>query len=330
MAGMLAAGFVFAGCTQEDVTNAVETVKNAAESLEKVTDADNIEEEQKRWENTKEALTDKDNETEIETIDAEGVKTYLLVGVDSREDNFTGRSDTMILVSVNEDKKKVVMTSVLRDIYADIPGYGKDRLNAAYAYGGSDLLTETLRENFGITADAVICFNFYAVRDIVDGLGGIELTLTADEISVMNGYIVSQNEDFGFAEGTDLMDEASGTYTVNGNQALAYARIRYIGTDFARVERQRTVIRACLTKAKELGVLGMASFIKNNYSKVQTDMTLSDIVSLVTLTADLSEYEVTSHTIPVDGTWSDATVDGMAVLSIDFEANAGYYKAWIE
>ena len=135
------------------------------------------------------------------------------------------------------------MTSFLRDIYLSIPGYESNRLNAAYAYGGTKLLTETIKANFGITVDRCLVVNFYVVMDLVDAVGGIDLDVTADEISVMNGYIRHHNQLLGNPENTDILSsDDAGTIHADGNQALAYARVRYVGTAFARTGRQRTVI----------------------------------------------------------------------------------------
>lgn len=301
--------------------------------MEEVLDIDDFEETQSEWDGLlqKKDVSENDgSDEESEGVvlgDTGNLMKLLLIGVDSRDDDFSGRSDTMILVTVNKETKKVLLTSLLRDIYVEIPGYKSNRLNAANVYGGADLLKETIEDNFGIPVDNSITVNFCTVRDIVDALGGIDLELTADEVEIMNGYIVSQNDNFGYEPGTDLMEEADGTFHCNGNQTLAYCRIRYIGTDFARTQRQRTVIKKCLEKVKGLGALEMVSFVTKFYDRIDSDISMEDLLSLITTFTDLSDYTVETFTIPMDGTWSDMTVDDMAVLSVDFEANAQeWYK----
>lgn len=258
-----------------------------------------------------------------ELINDENIKTILIVGVDSREDNFEGRSDSMILVSVNSAANRILMTSFLRDIYVSIPDTGSDRLNAAYAYGGTDLLEKTIESNFGIPVDNTIVINFYFVRDFVDAVGGVDVELTAEEIEVLNGYLISQNDDFGKVLSADTLPVEAGTYTLNGNQALAYSRIRYIGTDFARTGRQRNVMSLCMDKVKQMGLREIMVLAKNFLPRVGTDLTEKDCLSLFMALMGVSgNYETSEFLIPADGTWSNANIDGKAVLNVDFERNS--------
>lgn len=251
----------------------------------------------------------------------------LLIGVDSRSDSMSGRSDSMILVSINKKTKQATMTSFLRDIYCSIPGYGSDRLNAAYAYGGADLLKDTIKANFGITVDRCLVVNFYLVMDLVDAVDGIDLDLTADEIGVMNRYYINaQNQLIGQPDGTDILsDSDAGTVHVNGNQALAYARVRYIGTDFARTGRQRTVISKCLDKIKTMGIGEISDLAEQFLPRVRTDLTEGDCAALLLMALDLKSYDFQSLAVPIDGSWNNANIRGMSVLTIDFDENT---KAW--
>lgn len=250
----------------------------------------------------------------------------LLIGVDSRSNSFSGRSDSMILVSINQKRKEVTMTSLLRDIYVSIPGRSSNRLNAAYAYGGMSLLADTIKANFGITVDNCVVVNFFLVKDIVDEVGGIDLEVSADEIRVMNGYIKEHNRLLGNAEGTDILSEsAAGTIHANGSQALAYARVRYVGTDFARTGRQRTVISKCLDKIKTMNLAELSAMAEKFLPRVRTNLTEGDCASLLLMALGLSDYSIQNMTIPADGTWSNARIRGMSVLNVDFAANA---KAW--
>lgn len=250
----------------------------------------------------------------------------LLIGVDSRAGNFYGRSDSMILVSINKQTKKVLMTSFLRDIYLAIPGYDHNRLNAAYAYGGTNLLTKTIKNNFGITVDRCLVVNFYVVMDLVNAVGGIDLELTSAEIGYMNNYIKSHNKLLGNPEGTDIMTAADGTYHVNGNQALAYARVRYVGTDFARTGRQRTVITKCLEKIRGMNLGGINALATEFLPRVSTDLTEGDAAMLLLMALSLSDYEFDQLVVPTDGTWNFASIYGMSVITVDFPANS---QAWL-
>lgn len=251
----------------------------------------------------------------------------LLIGVDSRSDSMSGRSDCMILTSINKKTKQVTMTSFLRDIYCSIPGHGNNRLNTAYAVGGTELLKDTIKANFGISVDRCMVVNFYLVMDLVNAVGGIDLDLTADEIGVMNRYYINHhNRLLGQPEGTDILSQDdAGTIHVNGNQALAYARVRYIGTDFARTGRQRTVITKCLDKVKKMGLGEISSLAEDFLPRVRTDLTEGDCAALLLMALNLNDYAFESLAVPVDGSWNSANINGMSVLTINFSENA---KAW--
>ena len=255
----------------------------------------------------------------------------MLLGVDSRGENFSGRSDAMILFSINKNTKKVTMTSFLRDIYASIPGYGNTRLNAAYAYGGMNLMKEAFKSNFGITIDRCVVVNFKLVADFVDAVGGVDLDLSAAEIKVMNNYIKSHNTLWGYPSGTDIISESSaGTFHANGNQALAYARVRYVGTDFARTGRQRTIINKCFEKVKTMNFKQISDLVETFLPKVRTDLTQGDVAALLLQLPSAPNYEIQTMVVPADGTYQFVTVRGMSVISIDFAANSQMWHELVE
>ena len=252
----------------------------------------------------------------------------LLIGVDSRSNNYSGRSDVMILVSINKETKRVVMTSILRDTFVSIPGNGTNRLNAAYAYGGEDLLVETIKANFGIDVDRCAIVNFYVVMDLVNAVGGVDIELSSDVISVMNQYYISElNRLLGDSEGADLIDSSlAGTIVhLNGKQALAYARVRYVGTDFARTARQREVIMLCMNKMKGMSLSELDSLAEELLPKIRTNLTESDCASLLLMALNIGSYSFDNMTIPIEGSWSNANIRGMSVLTIDFQKNT---EAW--
>ncbi len=252
------------------------------------------------------------------------VFNILIIGVDSRNNDFAGRSDAMILASINQSTNKVLLTSFLRDTYVSIPNYGNNRLNAAYAYGGAELLTETIKVNYGIEVDRCVVVNFFLVMDAVDDLGGLDIELSADEIRVMNKYYIPfHNSMLGNPSGTDLLSESdAGMVHLNGNQTLAYARVRYVGTDFARTGRQRKVIELLIEKAKGLDINELADLMEQFLPRIRTDLTENDCMTLLFLLLELSDYEMESMTIPADGTWSNARINGMSVLTVDFGKNS--------
>lgn len=253
--------------------------------------------------------------------DIEDTFRILLIGVDSKVDDLRGRSDTMILFDINPNTKKIIMTSLLRDIYVDIPGRGSDRINAAYAYGGAKLLTQTIAQNFGIKVDKYVIVNFGMVCDIVDALGGVEVDVTEEELKEINlNALVREHSD------TDQLPESCvGIVRLNGRQALAYARIRRIDSDFARTGRQREIITASIEKLKQTDIFEINTMLNEILPQVTTNLTEKDILSLLAMAIKRKDYSIESMAIPVSGTWEYVTIDKKAVIKIDFAANA---KAW--
>ncbi len=257
----------------------------------------------------------------------EGVINILLIGNDSRKNGEDGRSDAMILLSVSSKTKGIYMTSLLRDMYVDIPGYGGNRLNAAYSYGGAELLMETIRQNFGIAVNRYVLVNFEAFANLVDSVGGIELELTSEEISYVNGYLVEYNMLLGRPQGTDNMDTSvSGLVHLNGAQALAYSRNRYIGTDFGRTERQRKVLTAVFGKLPGAVFTNLGGLMDGLLPNLTTNLTKEECFRLSLMAGKLLSYDIVSDNIPQPGTYKNATIRGMSVLEVDFETNGAYLR----
>ena len=278
------------------------------------------------------ALHSKLNYSEIEDTKREpfkeaGVKNILLIGNDSRNADEGGRSDAMILVSISSRTNSIHLTSLLRDIYVDIPGHDGNRLNAAYAYGGPELLMETLEENFDIEVNRYMLVNFQAFANLVDAVGGVDLELSNEEVQYVNGYLVEYNQLEGRAEGTDYLDSSlSGNIHLNGPQALAYCRNRYIGSDFARTERQRKVVAAEVKNAPFALDTNGSELIEGVMSNITTNLTKNELSGLMMQAPMMITYDMVSGSIPLEGTYSNANIRGMAVLEVDFEANKQYIR----
>ena len=259
---------------------------------------------------------------ELDTVDAiNDIFNILVIGCDSRKKGGVGRSDAMILFSVNEDTEKIHMTSIMRDSYVSIPGKGNNRINAAYAFGGGKLLLNTIETNFGADVDKYVSFDFYSFVDVVDNIGGIEVEVTEAEIPVLNSYVKELNKLNGREEGTYYVTE-SGLQHLNGTQALGYARIRYVGDgDFERTNRQRIVIAKVFEKSKTLNLLEINDLLNTFLPQVKTNLTQEEILSLMLKALDYLQYDLESHRLPVDDSWKYMRVNGMSVLGIDLEKN---------
>lgn len=237
------------------------------------------------------------------------VVNILLIGQDRREGEERARSDSMILCTFNKKTQQVIMTSFLRDLYVTIPGHGANRINAAYAAGGMELLDKTLEENFGLHIDGNVEVDFDRFAEIIDLLGGVELELRQDEADFINEET-----------GSSL---TAGWQRLAGEQALMYSRIRKLDADgdFSRTNRQRKVMSALLSAYRGSGVGTMVSLLKQVLPMLDTDLGNMKLLMLAAeLAPMLGSAEIVSQHVPAPGTYTDQTIDGMAVLVPDKEA----------
>ncbi|MBO6165531.1 MAG: LCP family protein [Eubacterium sp.] len=242
----------------------------------------------------------------------------LLVGEDAREGEEGQRTDAMILCTINKKNGTVVLTSFMRDMYVDIPGYGGNRINAAYAFGGIDLLDQTIEENFGITIDGNALVDLSSFLESMTAVGDIEMNLTAEEAQYMN-----ENPQAGTA--TDISDEVwdlhEGKNLLTPEQALCYARMRYVGnSDWERTDRQRRLIMACIDKVKHGHPISGIKMANGVAPCISTDLSKSGFLKMGW--AFLKGGNMQSYRLPVDGYYYDDYIDGMAVLVPDIESNA--------
>ena len=232
----------------------------------------------------------------------------LLIGQDAREGEAGSRSDSIMLCTYNPQQNTVHLTSFLRDLYVPIPGHGSNRINAAYAFGGSKLLKKTVEENFQLNIDGTVQVDFSQFSDIIDLLGGVSITLRPDEAAVINEET-----------GSDLTE---GLQTLNGQQALAYTRIRKLDTDgdFSRTSRQRTVIHAILNGYRNAGTGTLLKLVYNLLPMIDTDMEAGELMALaVCVVPGLSDLTFYSQHIPAAGDYQDQRIDGMSVLVPDLQ-----------
>jgi LCP family protein required for cell wall assembly len=251
------------------------------------------------------------------------VKNILLIGSDSRTAGGRGRSDSMIIVSINNKKKTITATSIMRDIYLYIPGKGDNRINAAYAFGGANLLINTIEQNFKIKIDNYALVDFVAFQDVVNTIGGITIDLTEKEVPFLKGDLHLIDKVSG--EETVIKDRSkdyAGTYHLDGAQALSYARIRYIGnSDFDRTQRQRKVLEILFSNVKGLSFTQITGLLDIVLPQLTTNLSEKDILSMVLSLPKYAGYDIEQYRIPVNGSYKNLRIRGMAVLGIDFPTN---------
>ena len=240
------------------------------------------------------------------------VYNVLLVGTDSRDPNSDmGRSDSMMLVSFNKNEGKSTIISFLRDTLIDIDGYGKSRLGHTYAYGGVGLTINTLNKQFGLDIQDYVTINFDNLVNIIDELGGIEVTLTEEEAEYYR-----QN---------GMPDIQAGVVTLTGSQALAHARNRTLDSDFGRTRRQRSVMYGIYRKVLEQrDPSTLMPLISYCLTQVKTNMSVTEIYEMATEVLAVDNLKTQQAAVPQEGTYNSLDYEGMAVLEIDLEANKQY------
>lgn len=233
------------------------------------------------------------------------VINILLIGIEEIKGN--KNTDSMIIATMNTKDHTLKLTSLMRDLYVEIPGYKNGRLNSAYAKGGIDLLYDTIETNFDVTIDGYCMVNFEAFEQIVDIVGGVNIKLTEKEAKYLNSTnYISEKINRNVVAGDNLM---------NGNQALGYCRVRKVstateGSDFGRTQRQRIVLQAIYDKVKSKNLFQLfktAEEILKNV-KIKTDVSRNDFISYLEAAASLKIKELETHRIPSDGNYLNESV----------------------
>lgn len=255
-----------------------------------------------------------------DALQAEDGFSLLLIGTDAYSEEERGRSDTIMLVRLDPARKTIRLVSFLRDLYVKIPGHGASRINASYAWGGAELLKETLEVNFGVTVDAYAEVNFERLVRVIDAIGGVTVAVSEAEREQLNVILRAYNERTGSPREDQLLQE-SGTVLLCGKQALCFSRIRKIDSDFQRTSRQREVIEAAFRQVMGLSPIKMTVLALNNLDAVTTDLGRADILRLAPMALGLRDAAFEAAQIPAAGAYTDETISGMAVLVPDLAKN---------
>ena len=214
-----------------------------------------------------------ENEIEVtEEVKEElsGYRNVVLFGIDDAE-GFAGRSDCIIIFSIDQKTKNVKMTSIYRDTYVEVPGHGYTKINHAFAYGGATLAMSTINRNLDLNITEYVTINFQVVKDVVDSVGGVEINVTSKEATQIPGI------------------SKAGTYNLNGTQALAYGRIRKIDSDEKRTERMRTVVDKVFSKVKKMSPLEMNKIADEILPELHTNIKKSEITKIM---KDVTSYKI--------------------------------------
>lgn len=258
---------------------------------------------------------------DVDLVEDNRIINILLVGSDKRATwTQTGRSDSAMIATLDLKHKKLKLTSLMRDMYLTIPGYGENRFNAAYSFGGVSLMYETIASNFGIRLDGYAVVDFSAFKKVIYTIGGVKITLTDEEYQ----YLTTA-----YKKGS-VLDLQPGTNVMNGTQALAYTRIRQDAQgDFGRTERQRKVLQAIFTEAKSLSLSELIELAEELMPCISTDLSNDQIMSYMQSVLMLGTTEIDQMRIPVDNSYEQRRINNKAVLVPEMETNVNALQDFI-
>ena len=235
-------------------------------------------------------------------------------GVDGRDDVDGDRTDTIMVATADYEHSKVKVASLMRDTYVYIDKkYGYDKLNAAYAYGGPDLALQTINQNFDTTITDYVTIDFSAMVSMVNSVGGVTIDIeTEEELDWVNEYLMDVNEKV--ETGSPFLEE-TGSQVVDGSQALAYCRVRYVGDgDFDRTLRQRVVFEQVLSKALDLDLQAQYNLVMATLPYVETSLSTMEMIKYGTNLALMPSKDIEQSRFPTDDLISLDQLDGVSYV----------------
>lgn len=250
------------------------------------------------------------------------VLNILLIGADENEDGSDGRSDTNMLMSIDQPSKTIRLVSFLRDSYLEIPTVGKNKLNAAYAHGGAALTMQTLENNYRVNIDKYVSVDFDSFAEVIDKMGGLDVPMSASTCREENANM-----------GTHLK---AGVNHLSGKLCLYYARIRaasdeFGSNDYGRTGRQRQVVELMLQKMKSLNLVNASKIMYDYLPCVKTNLSDSELLYLASIGATVSNYQVEKQQMPAPNTFDDQkSIKGIGkVITLDLEKNCSILRKFL-
>ena len=264
----------------------------------------------------------------IEILDGDiysdsNVINILLLGTDERTDEFNdnARADAIMVLSLNTKEHTMKLVSIERGIGVPVPGRNDDWITHTFRYGGAALTMQTVRDCFKLDVDRYVRVNFHAFEKAIDTIGGIDIEITQAEADGLNGKV--------YTNATTKHEVVAGVNHLDGYDALAYSRIRFIDSDWQRIERQRKVSQAAIDQVKNSDIATLNKLADEILPMIQTNLTKSEITSLLLEMPGFisAGAEMEQMTIPTYETcWNSVGVDGRKMIGVDFEANAKILK----
>lgn len=244
------------------------------------------------------------------------VRNILLMGIDTEEN----ASDTMIVLSFDEETKQIKMTSIMRDMYVYFGEGKRNKINQAYMYGGPKLTIKTINENLNLDIEDYIKVDFKGLDKIIDALGGVQINIEPEELDMLN----SLAQGMAATNGDQLkLLKKSGLQTLTGNQAVAYCRIRKVGNnDYERTQRQRRVLESLFSKFKTMSPTKYPDMIDKFSGSIETSIGTFDLLSLMQKGVSYGKNGIVENRVPYDGyKWDSEILDHWYVMKWDKAKN---------
>lgn len=240
--------------------------------------------------------------------------SVLIFGIDRDSATERGRTDTIMVATIDNKNSKLKLTSLMRDLYVAIPGRSSNRLNAAYAFGGPELAIRTINENFGMNISKYVAVDFLGFERIIDMLGGIEIELSPAEASLMKEEGITK----------------AGMQILNGRQALFYSRIRKVGrSDFGRVDRQQQVLTNLFGQFSSTSVIRIPILLNSILPHLITNMSALEILNYSRMVLGIQDTTIHRFRLPVDSEYRPETIRGMMVLVPNLKRNVELFHEFL-
>lgn len=253
----------------------------------------------------------------------------LLIGTDSRDiSKYYGLADTIVILSVNVRTNEVKLTSIMRDTWVHIYGHGDEKINAANSRGGPELVMRTVNEYFGMNISDYVLVGMEALADIIDEIGGVEVSISEEEMKRINTQLTYDAEEFKL-NNSEPLEIYGDNILLNGNQAVAYARIRSIDSDYVRTERQRNVLVAIVRKLQNENVASILNVVSTLLGYVNTNLTFSEVAMLAGIGLQVDLNGVEQLRLPADGTYTTVTENKKWSIRADFDQNTDILHEFI-
>lgn len=252
----------------------------------------------------------------------------LLLGGDSRSLTQYGRTDTMIILSINREESLMKMTSIMRDTWVQLSSGHSEKINAANVFGGPELAVKVVNENFGTDIEHYVLINMNGLVELIDMVGGVTMEVTPSERNYTNKYAQEYLREVAGYNGKTSLGE-SGLVHLNGLLAVAYLRNRYSDSDFGRVMRQQKVMLAVAEQAQQMEVDELMGLSEDIFERVETNMTADQLKELAMAGLVTEIEDVAQFRVPADGTYESGMYSGTWMIRPNFEKNQALLQDFI-